>query len=367
MTSATPLAIQELFLYTGQERATIPKDVTRIRVHSSVKIIPPHAFLEQTKLEVVELCEGLEEIGEHAFHGCVSLRSIIIPSTVAWIFNYAFHNCTMLEYVELGEGLLEIGAGAFSFCALRQHIQNLALYQVIVEKYPENLITEDKWGALPILYAVWGNAPSEVIEFLIESHKARYPAHDLNWVKMMETLSMGSPPKTVKNLLDMQRNSFPNQSIDWDKVLPKVLGKMEEIGIVCVDAVDDPAETYRFLLHFSISGRLNSIGVKQWRDMIMDEINCCPIGSVYRNFICFSLLDYETKYGELKEATSMLELVLWKKKINESNRNRRRRTRGNRNKKIKVDDSGLRQQCRISCGAETVIENVLPFLLPART
>ena len=32
----------------------------------------------------------------------------------------------------------------------------------MVEKYPENLIVEDAWGALPLLYAVWGDAPSEI-------------------------------------------------------------------------------------------------------------------------------------------------------------------------------------------------------------
>jgi hypothetical protein len=44
------------------------------------------------------------------------------------------------------------------------------LYRVIVEKYPTNLITEDRWGALPLLYAIWGDAPAEIIEFLLESY-----------------------------------------------------------------------------------------------------------------------------------------------------------------------------------------------------
>jgi hypothetical protein len=35
-------------------------------------------------------------------------------------------------------------------------VHSLELYRVIVEKYPANLITEDRWGALPLLYAFWG-------------------------------------------------------------------------------------------------------------------------------------------------------------------------------------------------------------------
>jgi hypothetical protein len=33
----------------------------------------------------------------------------------------------------------------------------------MIEKYPENLTVEDVWGAIPLLYAVWGDASSEVI------------------------------------------------------------------------------------------------------------------------------------------------------------------------------------------------------------
>jgi hypothetical protein len=44
-------------------------------------------------------------------------------------------------------------------------VHNLEVYRLIVEKYPANLITVDRWGALPLLYAFWGAAPVEVIEF----------------------------------------------------------------------------------------------------------------------------------------------------------------------------------------------------------
>ena len=43
----------------------------------------------------------------------------------------------------------------------------LELYRVIVERYPANLITEDRWGALPLQDAFWGAAPAEIIEFLL--------------------------------------------------------------------------------------------------------------------------------------------------------------------------------------------------------
>ena len=45
-------------------------------------------------------------------------------------------------------------------------VQCLEMYQLMVEKYPGNLIIEDAWGAVPLLYAVWGDAPSDIVQFL---------------------------------------------------------------------------------------------------------------------------------------------------------------------------------------------------------
>jgi hypothetical protein len=67
-------------------------------------------------------------------------------------------------------------------------VHNLELYCLIVEKYPTNLVTEDRWGALPLLYAFWGAAPNEIIYFLLESYRSLYPGYVLNWTMMVETM-----------------------------------------------------------------------------------------------------------------------------------------------------------------------------------
>ncbi|KAL7523523.1 hypothetical protein ACHAXR_000222, partial [Thalassiosira sp. AJA248-18] len=96
--------------------------VTRVRVDASVTRIPPRAFLGLKKLEEVELCEGMEEIGGQIFFNCRSLRRITLPSTLLRIPDYAFYLCQKLEEVELSEGLLEIGADAFGLCESLRHI-----------------------------------------------------------------------------------------------------------------------------------------------------------------------------------------------------------------------------------------------------
>jgi hypothetical protein len=62
---------------------------------------------------------------------------------------------------------------------------------------------------------------------------------------------------------------------------------------------------------------------------------------------------YESEYQKLKESTSLLELALWKMNIDAST--------------IDMFDAmgdNNRLECRTNCGADFVIENVLPYLLP---
>ena len=60
-------------------------------------------------------------------------------------------------------------------------------------------------------------------------------------------------------------------------------------------------------------------------------------------------------FESYKEATTLLELALWKAAID----------RFPKNKKARIDKQhsySYREQCRINCGAEIVLPNVLPFL-----
>lgn len=88
----------EVFVYMG-EGSVVPLDVIRVHVHTAVTAIPEKAFANCTKLEEVELCEGLSEIGVRSFSNCKSLKQIKIPSTVLVIRERAFYECNNLEEV----------------------------------------------------------------------------------------------------------------------------------------------------------------------------------------------------------------------------------------------------------------------------
>ena len=79
----------EVFVYMGGDMV-VPRDVVRAQVHPSVAVIPEIAFQGRQYLEVIDLCEGLTEIGNDAFIECYSLRHVNIPSTVKTIGSFAF-------------------------------------------------------------------------------------------------------------------------------------------------------------------------------------------------------------------------------------------------------------------------------------
>lgn len=96
-------------------------------------------------------------------------------------------------------------------------------YRLIVAKYPANLITEDRWGALPLLYAIWGDAPIEIINFLINSYQSLYPNHEFDWTDMVIILGRANAPVAViQNMLDVQHTLSPGYNIDWDQILLKL-------------------------------------------------------------------------------------------------------------------------------------------------
>jgi hypothetical protein len=75
---------------------------------------------------------------------------------------------------------------------------------------------------------------------------------------------------------------------------------------------------------------------------------------MWRNETLTKLEYYESEYENLKLSTSLLELVLWKMNIDATNKD---------NGVAMGEDNRL--ECRTNSGADFVIENVLPYLLPS--
>ena len=229
-------------------------------------------------------------------------------------------------------------------------IQELSIYELMINKYPENLTTKDRWGALPILYAVWGDAPNDVIQFLVGCYQSIHPNFELNWNVMITALGKGDAVDAIQRLLDLKEASFPEQSIDWEGIVNDLVS-----GLVHLKG-----GTLRYLTKCSIEDRVNAIGVKPWRD----DMESMTAGASYipnqRAFIdgvYSKLASYESEYQNLKEATTVLELAVWKAKIDECTATVRMNS-----KRLKRGDIDFRHQCRVSCGSYIIISNVVQYL-----
>ncbi len=120
---------------------------------------------------------------------------------------------------------------------------------------------------------------------------------------------------------------------------------------------------------------ISSLHMESWRDEMqkeMDRINqSLPnIGAgqkaaairIWIRFVLSRMKDYKSKHQTLlKEAMTLLELALWKAKI-EENVVDNNYNLGVMTKKAKIDTEAARKEHRVTCGASIVIKNVLPFL-----
>jgi hypothetical protein len=186
-------------------------------------------------------------------------------------------------------------------------VHDLEIYRVIVAKYPTNLITVDAWGATPLLYAIWGAAPSEIINFLIDNYQSLYPDYEFDWTDMVITLGRANAPVAViQNLLDIQHTLSPGYNIGWDQIL-------EELATATTrtNPFASPA-TFCFLTRCSIATRVSAIEVKHFRDNMADYWMGAEYNrfnrEMWRNEMLTKLEYYESEYLKLKESTSFWKL-----------------------------------------------------------
>jgi len=86
----------------------MPAEITSIQSTGNEKFVDlvEHTITEVTAGDLA----GCTILGQQAFHGCNSLSSVTLPSTLKYIDHYAFYNCESLTSLTIPASVEEIGA-----------------------------------------------------------------------------------------------------------------------------------------------------------------------------------------------------------------------------------------------------------------
>jgi hypothetical protein len=248
---------------------------TNFRVPPLITVIPDYMLYNCRSMFSLELPYSATEIGNRAFKCCFCLRNVALPpdadldvlfidydneiisdlqelfgiynTTIIFALQHRFLHLPihrLVYYQSYNENVLQKLIAAINMRSSQRRasrskldptgnqkdclgmtplhilacssVHDIEVYRVIIDNYPANLITEDRWGALPLLYAFWGAAPAEIIQFLIESYQLHYPDHVFNWTMMVKTMGRCDTPKeNIENMLQVKQMHFPEQPLDW--------------------------------------------------------------------------------------------------------------------------------------------------------
>jgi hypothetical protein len=297
----------DVYIYMG---GRAPQHVINVIIHESVDTIERHAFCDNPNLRYVKFHKGVETVGREAFMNCRSIRGIQMPG-VKIVGVGAFTNCKRLKDIQFGKKLEIIEFSAFYGCISLKCVIIPAARTIEVCAFnhctalthvqlPEELETV---GA----YAFWACNLKRIATPMIYDDKISDSVFDS--CRELSTVDLvGSDiHKTISHLhMDCWRYDMYQDIHRINMVLPHTSGKTKAI--------------------------------RQWMDSVTNRL------VYYRG----------AHYQLTREAMTILELALWKAKLDDSEEGG--------NDKIDSVDASARQEAHIRCGASVVIKNVLPFL-----
>ncbi len=300
-----------VYTYKGVKNERIPSEALVVRIHKDCKIILERAFSGHGGLEEVYLHEGVTEIRYGAFYNCNYLRRINFPSNLSVIGMLAFHFCEDLVDLVLPEGLRVIGEEAFRHC-----------HSLTSVKLPGNL---DVLGR----QAFFGCEGLE--EVIIPSGSKRI---GIGYRSFGSCTSL----KRIVIPLSVQLLSTNHQIFDsCDQ-----LNSIHITGGVSKILASFTLEKWKNEINAEIK-RINSILPKIKRGSKTSRIQEW-MGSLH-----FKIDRYKLEHNSvMKEAMLLLEMALWKAKLEEDGFTTKKRKR--------------RALSRVNCGAAAVITNVCSYL-----
>ena len=271
----------------------------------------------------VETHDGIRRVRKCAFYNCKLLRRIHLKSVVE-IGEYAFYGCRNLADVEFGDKLEIIGRSAFDGCCSLNHLKLPSIITISMQSFwkCKALIDVEFSERLETIEgrAFWGCSRLEHIaiplkrdlfEIDVDMFDMYTQFHGCD--QLVKVDLVGGIHKTVSSLhMESWRSEMEEEINRINQVLPDAQTR------------DKTGE------------------IRQWIDTVLEKMDHFKA----------------EHYRYVKEAITLLELALWKTRLGEKEDS----SKEGRTKKAKVDAVSARRERRVTCGADMVIKNVLPFL-----
>jgi hypothetical protein len=314
-------------VYTG---GRAPRDVRRAKIDESIDTIPEQAFYDQFSTQLIEV-EGhdkLKKIEGDGFNNCTSLRRLTKMGGVKEIGGYAFFRCVAL--LDLDFDKLEIiGSYAFGRCKSPRSVNFPSVTRIGECAFHSCVaLTDAVFGEElgRIEEGAFWNCPSlrRIViplneDLVVEDSAFRY-CDNLSRVDIV-----GRIHGTISSLhMESWKDTMKEEIGRINQTLPGVSGQ-GKFSAAIQQWNDEKTKA-----------------IQQWLDRVLDRME-----------------HYKTEHRVLlKEATTLLELALWKANLEENGVDLEgvRVTRGRRQIK-----RARKERC-ITSGAGIIIKNVLPFL-----
>lgn len=386
-----------------------------VRIPRTVRSIYPHAFCYCQSLESIYLPEGLPEITSSCFVDCIALKNVVVPSSVKSIGSFCFARCIHLVSVRLQEGLRKIFSYAFQHCESLTAIHipssvtlieakafNDCTQLVSVEVFESNMkdwYTDTFAGCMGLVNLTIPDSATtrgfpyvsvdclklrEIIPYrydIVPALRNRFngrPLHKLCYYQVYDPLDTAvqniqqeattiMEDITTHDIVDylgmtpihiLALSTRPHVSLFKAchvKLPNHIWSKKDLTGSTAMDflyqnTAAEALQSIHYAVHRSILwNRIHWLGLVQWRQELCNEtdrILDITATSERKGFV--RAIHSKLVHLEQKEALSLLEIALWKVEVDEV-----------------AADAIERYSCRVNCGADIVISNVLPFLGPA--
>ncbi|CAJ1946577.1 unnamed protein product [Cylindrotheca closterium] len=405
-----PQTIEEI----GAEAFNDCRSLKSIDLPKQLRIIKQEAFASCTKLEEIQLYDGIKEIEQQAFEGCSALLRIAIPSTVEYLGNCAFFDCFALVEIILKPGRLKcVPQESFALCDSLQSISIPSTIESIqqcaftncslrsMEIHPDSTIEIEEYslgGNEQLRNLSWEASPNAWISrsallrddsdeedlddpefwksrfsgYLV--HNMCYHASTTKILQLSRSVDLCKPSvsanvgsdvrfrnhavdkygmtpfhvllsaaKRRQDLLDVLLDRYPLQLLGWKDRW----GKRPLDGLAG-NWTSEAREMTKSVVQKWMIDRMATWGLPAWKENISRRLN--RLMEPERGHPRLDELCDQFSYFERVEATSLLELWLWKMAI---------RSTRKEDKRFLLED---RCSSRNWCGASFVIPIVISFL-----